>query len=67
METFRSALLVLGDAAGFPNEPEVCAAAQEQVALERTKCEFLLKALKSAPVRPTSRSGVDGGAFALTS
>jgi len=47
VETLRSALLVLGDAAGFPDEPEVCAAAQEQVVLERTKCESLLKALKS--------------------
>ena len=47
VETLRSALLVLGDAAGFPNEPEVSAAAQEQVALERTKCESLLKALKT--------------------
>ena len=47
VETLRSALLVLGDAAGFPDEPEVLAAAQEQVALERTKCESLLKALKA--------------------
>jgi hypothetical protein len=47
VETLRSALLVLGDAAGFPNEPEVYAAAQEQVTLERTKCESLLKALKA--------------------
>ena len=47
VETLRSALLVLGDAAGFPNEPEVCAAAQEQVTLERTRCETLLKALKA--------------------
>ena len=30
VETLRSALLVLVGAAGFPNEPEVCAAAQEQ-------------------------------------
>ena len=47
VETLRSALLVLGDAAGFPDEPEVCAAAQEQAALERTRCESLLKALKA--------------------
>ena len=46
VETLRSALLVLGDAAGFPDEPEVYAAAQEQLTLERTRCESLLKALK---------------------
>ena len=47
VETLRSALLVLGDAAGYPDRPEVCAAAQGQVTLERTKCESLLKALKA--------------------
>jgi len=58
VETLRSALLVLGDAAGYPDEPEVCAAAQERVTLERTRCESLFKALKAhlsqhqcAPVR----------------
>ena len=47
VETLRSAMQVLGDAAGFPDEPEVWAAAQEQVVLERNRCESLLKALKA--------------------
>ena len=61
VETIRSALLVLGDAAGYPDRPEVCAAAQGQVTLERSKCESLLKALKAhlsqhqcAPMRTTA-------------
>ncbi len=47
VETLRSAMLVLGDAAGLADEPEVYAGAQEQVNLERTRCESLLKALKA--------------------
>lgn len=61
VETLRSAMLILGDAAGFPDEPEIYTAAQEQVVLERGKCESLLKALKlhlnqhqCAPARTTA-------------
>jgi len=47
VETLRSAMLILGDAAGAPDEPEVFATAQAQVVLQRNKCESLLKALKT--------------------
>jgi len=47
VETLRSAMLILADAASYPDEPEIYTTAQDQVAFQRSKCESVLKAIKT--------------------